>query len=80
MWCHLVCSVSVVCLPTTLMTLCSLCLWERYLHANEEAWLLRSRDAAQTTGLLRGQGGPAWGCHRGCTGQWRLVAQRLPQV
>lgn len=80
MWCHLVCSVSVVCLPTTLMTLCSLCLWERYLHANEEAWLLWSRDAAQTTGLLRGQGGPAWGCHRGCTGQWRLVAQRLPQV
>lgn len=32
MWCHLVCSVSVVCLPTTLMTLC---LWERYLHVNE---------------------------------------------
>ena len=37
MWCHLVCSASVVCLPTTVMTLCSFCLWERSLHVNEEA-------------------------------------------
>lgn len=37
MWCHLVCSASVVCLPTTVMMLCSFCLWERSLHVNEEA-------------------------------------------
>lgn len=37
MWYHLVCSTSVVCLPTTLMTLCSPCLCERYLNVNEEA-------------------------------------------
>lgn len=36
MCCHLVCSSSVVCLPTTLMMLCSLCLWERSLHVNEK--------------------------------------------
>lgn len=36
MCCHLVCSSSVVCLPTTLMTLCSLCLWEHSLHVNEK--------------------------------------------
>lgn len=60
MWCHLVCSTSVVCLPTTLMTLCSLCLWERYLHVNEDTQLLWGRDV-WVTGLLRGQGGLAGG-------------------
>ena len=36
MCCRLVCSSSGVCLRTTLMTLCSLCLWEHSLHVNEK--------------------------------------------
>ncbi|CAK7298402.1 WD repeat-containing protein 49 [Vulpes lagopus] len=41
-----------------------LCLRERYLNVNEEAWLLWSKDAYRTTGLRRGQGGPACGINR----------------
>lgn len=55
----MVCSTSVVCLPTTLMTLRSLGLGDHYLHLNEEAGLPWSRVAAQTTALLGGEGGPA---------------------
>lgn len=54
MRCHLLCSLSVVCLPTTLMTLCSLCSWECYLHVNDQA-------GSPGQSLLSGQEGQAWG-------------------
>lgn len=84
----MVCSTSVFCLPTTLMTLRSLGLGDHYLHLNEEAGLPWSRVAAQTTALLGGEGGPAseasdlcgaaCGCHEGSNQHQRLACSAIP--
>lgn len=54
MWCHLLCSLSVVCLPTTLMTLCSLCSWECYLHVNDRAGCPGAEPSQWTGGASLG--------------------------